>query len=406
MNEPMLPSAHLGPTWHILQMSGPLDAEFASALAELAPVTAWEPRRTLTPWSQASDAPVLHADAGNNFTTRSFPLLRGYAKPALAPFARTGPVLAKLLGAHGSVPGQDVLVCTVPYFAPVAERWPGPVVYWLTDAINHYPSSSGIDVPALDRRMCRAATLLCPNSARLRDYLVQQADADPSNILIVPNATRQANVFASAPSTPAPLPAPAAHLQRPVVGVVGNLAGNLDWLLLDEATQRTPDMHWLFVGPTDMAIPDEAHRHARQRVLERGNTLFVGRQPYGDLAAYARSFDVAVLPYRKCEPTYSGSSTRFYEHLAACRPMLATRGFEELLHKEPYLKLVDTPDDLVNALHHLAKTNFEDGYAPLRWQASLTATWQARAAAVRDRLHLQQNANRTFVAAHEMQAVG
>ena len=35
------------------------------------------------------------------------------------------------------------------------------------------------------------------------------------------------------------------------------------------------------------------------------------------LAAYARAFDVAVLPYRRVEPTYSGSSTRFYEHLAA-----------------------------------------------------------------------------------------
>ena len=73
--------------------------------------------------------------------------------------------------------------------------------------------------------------------------------------------------------------------------------------------------------------------------------------------------------------------------------MLATRGFEELLHKEPYLKLVDTADQTVDALHDLARTNFDDGHMPLRWQASLNATWQARTAAVRDRLQLQKQAD-------------
>src|ERR1035438_206201 len=76
-----------------------------------------------------------------------------------------------------------------------------------------------------------------------------------------------------------------------------------------------------------------------------GRVVFTGGKRYGDLQAYARSLDVAFLPYqRRKEPTYSGSSTRFYEHLAACRPMISTRGFEELLHKEPLLRLVDRAD--------------------------------------------------------------
>ena len=286
---------------------------------------------------------------------------------------------------HAEVPGEDVLVCTVPYFAPVAERWPGPVVYWLTDLITHYPSSKGIDVEALDRRMCKAATLLCPNSTRLRDYLLAQG-GNPEAMLIVPNATRATNVYAEPPTAPAPLPKAARHLQRPVAGVIGNLAGNMDWLLLDEATLRTPGVQWLFVGPTDMAIPEIVERKARERVMARANTTFVGNQHYGDLVHYARSFDVAVLPYRKCEPTYSGSSTRFYEHLAACRPMLATRSFEELLHKEPYLHLVDTADDVLDGLYRLGAGRYDDGHVTERWLASQGETWQARTAAVFERL--------------------
>ncbi len=98
-----------------------------------------------------------------------------------------------------------------------------------------------------------------------------------------------------------------------------------------------------------------------------------------ELQTYARCVDVAVLPYMKREPTFSGSSTRFYEHLAAGRPMLATRGFAELLEKEPLLKLVDEPEELAACLRSLAAAGFRDGYEADRWEASKVGTWQKRA---------------------------
>jgi glycosyltransferase involved in cell wall biosynthesis len=93
-----------------------------------------------------------------------------------------------------------------------------------------------------------------------------------------------------------------------------------------------------------------------------------------------------VLPYRKIEPTYSGSSTRFYEHLAACRPILATRGFEELLHKEPLLRLADSDDQMTAALEELREMNFRDGYEELRRRASQNETWESRAQQMRNSL--------------------
>ncbi len=98
---------------------------------------------------------------------------------------------------------------------------------------------------------------------------------------------------------------------------------------------------------------------------------------------FARAFDVAVLPYKRCEPTYSGSSTRFYEHLAACRPMLATAGLEELTRKPPLLRLIGTADEGVSALNELAKQEFDDGYIGVRWRASQQNTWRTRAVAMR-----------------------
>jgi glycosyltransferase involved in cell wall biosynthesis len=120
--------------------------------------------------------------------------------------------------------------------------------------------------------------------------------------------------------------------------------------------------------------------------MQHPQARFIGKRPYGELAAYARAFDVAVLPYRRCEPTYSGSSTRFYEHLAACRPMIATRGFEELLRKTPLLELIDTAEEAAEALQRLRACEFNDGFAALRWQASQQGTWQVRARSMTEAL--------------------
>jgi glycosyltransferase involved in cell wall biosynthesis len=177
-----------------------------------------------------------------------------------------------------------------------------------------------------------------------------------------------------------PLPADIADLRRPVAGVIGNLGENTDWELIEEAVNSTSCLTWLFVGPYTAPIHDAKQASSRQRLLEVGGRVrFTGPRDSGDLKNYARSVDVAILPYRKREPTYSGSSTRFYEHLAACRPMIATKGFEELLHKTSVLRLADSPDDLVEALEDLRSKNFQDGLIELRWKMSRQNTWEDRA---------------------------
>ena len=370
--------------WQLLQISDALDLEFASALAEAVPVQGWEPRRVYFP--DSSDRGAEPRRLGSNSKISQFSILRGYATFPMSLVARTGPSVVKQILARTVGPAGP-LICTVPYFAPVAELWPGPVVYWLTDLIHKYESASGKDIPALDRRMCAAADLVCPNSQRIGNYLKEIAGCSAHKITVLPNAVRTANLYDTPPVHPAPLPSdlnlPAG---KPVIGVLGNQAGNIDWLLLYEVVKETPDFTWLFVGPYTMDIADRAYSQARKDVMALRNTHFIGARPYAELGSYARALDAAVLPYRMLEPTYSGSSTRFYEHLAACRPMLATRGFEELTHKEPLLRLVGSPGEMIRELKHLQSQGFNDGNQELRWNASHTATWRVRADTMRDAL--------------------
>jgi teichuronic acid biosynthesis glycosyltransferase TuaH len=361
--------------WQILDVGSVWMKEFAAAMTAHVPTISWCPSMrfsgVLQSWErvqQMDDPPLRFIE---------FPLQRGYARSWLRHIVHFEKSLLRHLRRKCPNPARSPLVCSTPFYASVAEQWPGPVIYYVTDLTACYDGLNPAQVNQLDRRMCRVAASVCPNSHRIERYLIEKAGCSPEKIHLVPNATRASNLALQPLLTPGALPLDIAHLPRPIVGVIGNLAGNMDWQFLDDAISQTPNFTWVFVGPTSMPIPEKAEAEARTRVL--GSAYFTGSKAYGELQAYARSFDVAVLPYRKKEPTYSGSSTRFYEHLAACRPMIATRGFAELSEKQPLVELINSPSELAAALQRLQRCDFDDGLQARRWDASRTGTWEERA---------------------------
>ena len=368
-------------TWHVLDVGSVWLKEFTSALSSLVHTTGWLP---VMSWSGMTQTWEREERMGNPaFPVRLFPLQRGYSDFPISLIHDFAEPQVERMIRQSDVPAESPLICTTPYYAPVAERWKGPVIYYQTDLTVAYAGVKPATVRALDRRMCKAAAAVCPNSLRIAEYMVDEAGCDASKIDIVPNATRAENILASAPSGPGRLPSDLSDLPRPIAGVLGNLAANLDWELLLEAVERTPGYSWAFVGPTDMEVPESAQQQARARLMRWGGRVrFTGSKPYAALQSYARCVDAAVLPYRRKEPTFSGSSTRFYEHLAACRPMLSTRGFEELLHKEPLLRLVNDARQIATGLQELAAQNFADGVEEARWRASTVGTWDVRAKTV------------------------
>jgi glycosyltransferase involved in cell wall biosynthesis len=374
--------------WHILDVRAVWIKEFTAALSAQADTLGWCPQITGTGMFRDSESEIKLSDP--ELRVRYFPLQRGFAKFPINVIAREAERVSRRILKRTEWPADSVLVCTSPHYAPVAKRWPGLVVYYVTDLFIAYGDNPAF-VTALDRRICKAADLVCPNSDRIADYLVQSAGCDPEKLSIIPNATRRVNIL-PAPSFHSTVekPADVRDLARPFAGVLGNLAANMDWLILEEVVARTPWLSWVFVGPTEWDISDTHQRDARHRLKQLGGRIrFVGAKVYAQLQDYARAVDVAVLPYRKSEPTYSGSSTRFYEHLAAGRPIIATRGFAELLKKEPLLRLVDSAEEMTLALEELRAADFRDGQETLRWSTSQTETWEERAAMMRNALNRQ-----------------
>lgn len=278
--------------WHLLDVGSIWMKEFASALAEQVDVVAWEARfDILGVFNNATDVVEL---ADPPLRIRSFVQQRGYARPVvktLFPYRRK--VLRHLLN-QTPLPSAATLVCTTPYYADVAEHWQGPIIYYSTDLTWRYEGLDPTQVKKLDRRLCHVADLVCPNSQRIADYFKEEG-CDPDKIVIVPNATRRNNVPDMVREDPEELPPDVQDLQRPVLGVLGDLSGNMDWVFIEEAIQLTPKFSWLFIGPTHRKIHDPFQDAARTRVMQIAK--FIGMKPYGELQKYARCLDVAVLPY-------------------------------------------------------------------------------------------------------------
>ena len=235
-------------TWHVLDVRAIWVKEFAAALGSIEPVLGWEP--ILSKLGRLRSAESGWALPDPSLHVRRFPLQRGFARFPVDVLAAEGRRIATRLRRAG--PANAVLVCTSPHYAGVARRWEGPVVYYVTDLFVAYGQSPAW-IRRLDERMCAAADLVCPNSRRTADYLVAEASCDPARVEVVPNATREANLLPAPSGGPGALPADAADLPRPVLGVIGNLGENTDWTLLEQAIERI-GASWVFVGSPAMPI--------------------------------------------------------------------------------------------------------------------------------------------------------
>ncbi len=363
--------------WHLLDARAIWVKELAGALAKQVRLLGWIPKIAWHGYFQNQERSRQNVNPALDL--RDFPLQRGFARwPMRSLLPESRRIARRLLG-QSNDPKNTVLLCASPQYAPVARQWPGPVIYYMSDLYYAWGDNPKY-INYYDRMMTQRADLVCPVSLRGKEYLLRETDCPEHKIAISPMATRQENILREPLLIPQPAPPEIADLPRPLIGVIGNLAANTDWLFLQQVIALLPGCSWVLVGSIGMPVDDAGQRPARQKITQIGGRVrFTGAKPYHELAAYARSFDIALLPYRKREPTYSGSSTRFYEHLAACRPMFATRGFHELLSKEPLVHLVDSATDFVARVKRLATQNFQDGVEEQRWLASKMETWEQRA---------------------------
>lgn len=182
-------------------------------------------------------------------------------------------------------------------------------------------------------------------------------------------------LFGRAMDPATPLPEAASGLPRPVVGYFGSIHEWIDVELLEWLARMRPQWIFLLVGHAATDV-------SSLRALP--NVKLVGAQPYRDLPAWAKAFDVAIIPYRHNRQVENANPLKLREYLATGKPIVSVSNAEI----DKFAKWVHIAEGREMFLAALEKALHEDpaGAAAERMAVVADQTWDNRVREVLDQV--------------------
>jgi hypothetical protein len=178
--------------------------------------------------------------------------------------------------------------------------------------IDDYASLQGVDpqaVRAMDEETTRRADVVFVAS----ETLIAAKRALNDDVVLSPHGVDYAH-FSRVQSEAMPPPEDVARLPHPLVGFFGLIERRIDLELVDYLARMRPA--WSFVLLGRVAVPPGD-------MPRQPNVYLLGPRPYSALPAYARQFDVAMIPYRLIPETYHANPAKLREYLATGRPVVS-----------------------------------------------------------------------------------
>jgi glycosyltransferase involved in cell wall biosynthesis len=127
--------------------------------------------------------------------------------------------------------------------------------------------------------------------------------------------------FNTALSSELAVPQDIARMQKPVIGFVGAISSyKLDFELIQSIARSRPDWSFVFIGEIGEGDP----LTDASTLKGNPNIHLLGGRPYATLPSYLKGMDVAIIPSLINDYTRSMSPMKFFEYLAAGKPVVAT----------------------------------------------------------------------------------
>jgi glycosyltransferase involved in cell wall biosynthesis len=236
------------------------------------------------------------------------------------------------------------------------------VVYYITDQYSAMPEVYSEYIEDLEQTLLAESDLIFVTSREL----LKEKNGRKSPARLLPHGV-DFNHFYSAVETPARIPPELEHLPRPLLGFYGTLAPWVDAELLKHVSQAFPQASIVLIGPVwiDFPIPRDLP-----------NVHWLGPRSYLDLPAYAKHFDVGLIPFRQNTLTAYVNPLKFLEYLALGLPVVSTP-LPDLTGFADVVSIAATADEFV----HQVKEALNDNAPERRLQRFAVAageSWDAR----------------------------
>jgi len=108
-----------------------------------------------------------------------------------------------------------------------------------------------------------------------------------------------------------------ASIASPRIGYFGNIERRMDFPMLQELAEKNPEKNFVFVGPVSPEFIPEWFNNTV-------NIHLIGRQPYDQMPAIIKGFDIAIIPFKKDDVSSTIFPLKLFEYLGAGKPVVAT----------------------------------------------------------------------------------
>ncbi|MBI6546980.1 MAG: glycosyltransferase [Cyanobacteria bacterium NC_groundwater_1444_Ag_S-0.65um_54_12] len=183
--------------------------------------------------------------------------------------------------------------------------------------------------------------------------------------------------FAAALSPKLVPPDAIAYLPRPIIGYLGNLAEQVDYLLLEAVACAFADGTLLIIGAA------AGHFRERVRILELfPNVRYLGPIADDQVPAYLKGFDVALLPFRRGPVSDQFILLKANECLATGRPVVVA-GYTDLASLSYPVRCANDPNSFMTAIRQALCDKRSDSALAFSRFAEINS-WQRRAQRVQE----------------------
>ncbi|MBK8269452.1 MAG: glycosyltransferase [Planctomycetes bacterium] len=234
------------------------------------------------------------------------------------------------------------------------------VIYYCVDEFSAFTGYDREAVLASEKRLCDRADLVVTTS----QSLLHVKEPHCRHAALV---THGVDFDHFAGGSIAPIPADMTQIRNPVLGFWGLIQDWFDVQLVADVAKARPEWSLVLIG-------DIATDVSRLRSL--GNMHLLGRRPYGELPAYARAFDVGLIPFRVNDLTRAVNPIKLREYLSAGLPVVSTP-MPEVERYRGLVEIANGAEEFIGACERaLALRGAEE--AAKRMTAMRTETWRSK----------------------------
>jgi glycosyltransferase involved in cell wall biosynthesis len=142
------------------------------------------------------------------------------------------------------------------------------------------------------------------------------------------------------------VPADIAHLPRPIYGYIGVVDERIDYDLVATLAEKNALGSVVMIGPWTKVDATTFPR--------RDNLHWLGQRDYGQLPAYAKGFDVCLMPFALNEATEFINPTKALEYMATGRSIVSSAIEDVVLQFEDVVTIARTHEEFVSRCERAA----------------------------------------------------